>query len=150
MADQQLLALDQWLLYRLTSDAELSNLLGERWYADFAPDTEEEPDYPLGVFHIMTAKDNKGMGGVTCLTGVTLLAQVVGEGGGYGDLRPAERRLQELLFVQTAVNVSIDADAYAILGCQRVAPIQRAELTREGVRYNYLGGLFLLHVAALP
>ena len=143
-AGQELLALGQWLIALLTSDAAFAAVCGARVYEGAAPEkdpaTSLSPAYPLCVFNVQHARDTKAMGGKTVLTAVDLLVQVIGTGG-YGQIQPADRRLQALLDAPRVDAITVDGDDYYMLGCTRTAPIQRPEFN-NGVRYSYMGGIW--------
>jgi hypothetical protein len=136
-----------WLYARLSGDATLQAEVGQRIYADFAPDTDpatgDPPAYPLVVFHEQsTAPDTLGAGAARVLTQPLYCVKVIGEGVGYPALQAAADRIDALLSPVSGQSVTIGGQTYTV-GSYRERPLAHAA-PENGIRYSYLGGLYRL------
>lgn len=146
------LAATKWIRARLVNDPTLGALIGQRVFADFAPEkdpsdpNEKPPVYPLLVFSMQAAPDSLGMRARRLLTRPLFLIQVIGEGGGYGDIQAAADQVDALLDQAPQEDVNVNGTDYRVGGCHRERPVQHSELSRAGLRYCYLGGYYRLYV----
>jgi hypothetical protein len=131
-----------WLVARLTGDATLSAQVGNRWHSDVAPQSDADPTYPVGIYSIQAATDNRAAFGVRQMTQVVVNVKLVGVAG-YSALKAAADRLDTLLTVTTPQAVSDAGSNYTLAYCIRRRPYRMTlPPDADGVRYYTVGALY--------
>lgn len=123
----------EWLYTRLSGDATLQALVGQRVYRHIAP---AGAALPCVVLSYQASSDLTMVSTNRVWAAVIVSVKVVGKGGSYGTLRAAYDRIDELLH---------GASGGAVIACVREFQFDYAEMD-NGVVYENVGGQYRLLV----
>jgi len=132
-------ASETWLYERLSGDAALADLVGDRIF-----DGVGRPDavYPFVVFQFQGGHDVAGVSAQRLMGQEVYLVKAVGRAASYADLKPVAKRIDELLHRQRGVTA--DGTVWA---CVREQPFKNVYVENR-IQYRQLGGLYRLFPAA--
>lgn len=130
----------QWLQSRLTADAQLQTLVGERIYLWRAP---EGSAYPVVVYQPMTAVDTLGNGAQRVLVSARYMVKAIAAGS-YSVAKSIADRIDAILTQQQGAVTG----AY-VAGCHRTNPLETPPDVVGSVPYYSLGGLYRVDIHAL-
>jgi hypothetical protein len=138
-----------WVRQQLTADSALTAIVGNRIFADYAPQvdpaTQLPVKYPFVLYHLQAVTDSIGAGASRIMSSPLLFVKVCGEGGGYSDVQVAADRIDAVLHKALVQSVTAGAQTFTMLGCCREKPIQYSEYL-NGVRYFYSGGMYRIDI----
>ena len=140
----ELLGIHRFVYWRLTSDAAMAVLVGDRIYGREAP---QGAAYPLVLFNVQSATDLLGAGAARLWMDALVQVKAVGPGAA-SELSPIADRLDALLHVAEPVVVSLDGKSYQIHGAHRERAIGYDEVV-AGQVYWHLGGLYRVFCTAI-
>jgi hypothetical protein len=145
----ELSGIDAWLWARFTGDSTLGEWIGRRVYDGAAPEedanTGQPPEYPFLIFRVLTNSDVNGLGPTARgLVRAVYRIYINGQGGGYGSIRQAANRLDELAVSETPVTLTVDGDSYTVYGSRRLRQYKERP-AEDGVFYPHLGGEYEIH-----
>lgn len=125
---------DHWIFSTLDADATLSATVGQRIYADLAP---QSTTGAMVIFSFLGGSDKTQTLG-TRFTHALYLIRVVTQGSSYDAIKAAADRIDDVLVVPTS---GIYLGDIRIAACNREQPHQRKDM-ENGVPYVYLGGFY--------
>lgn len=144
----ELIGVARWVTTQLGA---ISPGVGSRIYEGEAPDkdpaTGNAPAYPLIVFNVKRSSAISAMGTERLGVSVDLFWRVIGEGGGYEDIRAIAEAADTALRLTTTQTVTHQGQNYQIHGCESVEPYMDGGY-ENGIRYNSLGGTNHLVITA--
>ncbi len=130
---------DQWIYSMLTSDSELTALVGNRVYVDTVPEgvaLVDSSGNPLAhvIYQMLSALDVRGMGYYRAVTQVVYLVRAVIQSASYMPIQPVAARIDELMQGHSGAGAG-----GLVLGWSRDMPFRMAEQP-SGVSCRHLGG----------
>lgn len=125
---------------RLAGDATLAGIVGDRIYAEVAP---EDAVYPLVVFNLIAARDTTATGAHRTLVRFLLQVEAIAEGRSFAGLRAAADRIDARLVSSETSTVVVDGVTYTVLGGHRERARAWTELV-DGRAFTHLGGDYAL------
>lgn len=125
---------DNWIFSTLDADATLSATVGNRIYADLAP---QNATGAMVIFAFLGGADRTQTLS-TRFTHALYLIRVVNQGSSYDTIKAAADRIDDVL---TVPNQGVYLGDIRIASCQREQPHQRKDM-ENGVPYVYLGGFY--------
>ncbi len=140
----ELLGIQRFVYWRLTSDAALAVRVGDRIYERVAP---QGAVYPLVLFNVQAATDLMGAGAARLWVNALVQVKAVGPGAA-SVLAPIADRLDTLLHAAEPVVVSLGEKSWQIHGAHRESAIEYAEVV-AGQVYRHLGGLYRVFCTAV-
>lgn len=132
------LRIDEWLYGKLTADAPLTALVGDRIYSDMVP---FEPTFPVVVYQQQSALDVIGVGSARIMVDTLYVVKVIGQVVSYSDIQAIADRFDTVLQGSNGVV----ADAY-IEGVVREEILRFTEVD-QGLPYRQLGGMYRIFVS---
>lgn len=129
---------EQWLYSMLTSDQELTDLVGDKVFAYVAP---EDVDCPFVVYNLISALDYRTLGPYRYM--VNLLYQVKCIDKGFGLVRAHQiaDRIDEVL---EGANGTVDS--IQIATCYRDGSVAYTEVDDKNNVYRHVGGMYRIVV----
>jgi hypothetical protein len=139
-----LLAPTKELVDFLNADAQLSVAAPRQFWKDNAPQSPLGAEEVAGVVSLQTPVSTHTGGGARHLE-CWYAVQVVGPSALIARIRTGARRIDDLLH-----NGPVALSGYQVLGAFLEEPIERSEQEpgAGGIRWEWLGGLYRLFVAA--
>lgn len=138
MADETF-AVDKAVYQKLFGDAPLMALIGNRIYSEIVP---EDGDYPCVLFAHYNGVDTNAIGrGSRLLSRLQYVIRAVTKGEDtFANASSIASKMDDLLLGMTQ-DVVLDGKTYHIGGMDRIRSLRSQEVD-DGVRYNYLGGVY--------
>lgn len=130
----EIVFVNQWLYTLLSGDATMTSLVGNRIYDSIAP---VGVAFPLVLFNFQGGSDVSVVGGVRVMNSGLYQVKAVVQSGSNASALPIANRIDALLHRATG-----SAPGGLILASVREQPIAYPEVSKEGIQYRHLGGLY--------
>lgn len=124
---------DQWLFAKLSGDATLTSLVGNRIKSYLAP---AGTAFPYILYNWQGGTDVMVVGSYRVFNTGLYQVKAVGQGDSMSNIWPVAHRIDEVLH-----RASGTVTGGIILACVREQPIAYVE-NSDGIRYNHLGGIY--------
>lgn len=132
-----ILAAEQWITSKLSGDATITGVVGNRIYTHLAPDNTT---FPYILISYQTSKDVVWVGANRVLTSINYVIRAITMAGSFSGIGNTAARINTVLHAASGT-----VAAGVVLGCVRIAPFVMVD-PGEGVQYRHLGGIYKLWV----
>lgn len=131
----------RWLIQRLTGDAQLQSLIGNRVYRAVAPD---DAPRPFVIVHVIGYGQEDASGDrARPMRSTDVLIRCWNSGGDFSSVSPIAQRIDELVHAQAEWQQS----GYVVQGGKRLSAAVAIDEIVDGERYVSAGGLYRIYVS---
>ncbi len=144
------LAAYAWLQATLTQDVTLQALMGVRWWAERAPETDpatrRAPVYPLGIYSVQAPREILGAGGRLIAAEPLVLVKLLVKDAGYVAADVVAAYAYTAITTAPLGTFTAGADTWRLNGAVQEEPWADS-WPEDGVEYHGAGGLFRLYLS---